>query len=167
MSAPKLVYGRRGVIDRAQPESGEHQGGGPTLGVVDQRLDLLHPELEVTMCDEQLPRLCRAERKLPGPQLGERATGAEPSETQCRVHPCDEHHACIGRQCEKAYDRGQAVLVGNRVQVVENDGHLTFERCDAVDQRVDSVLEGASGPMQQFQRAPPEPRAGASTAVAR
>ena len=108
---------------------------------------------------EQLTSLCRRERQLARPQLGDCAVGTEPCEPESGICSRDADHPRVRRQVRQGMiDRGQALRVGHRLQVVEHDDQLVPERRDAVHELVDGTLDGAAHDAQPLQRPPPEPR---------
>ena len=62
--ASERPHGPRRIVDRPQPQPGEDERGGPALGPLDEHVDLLRAELELTEHHEQLVRLCGGEREL-------------------------------------------------------------------------------------------------------
>ena len=54
----------RRIVDGPQPQPGEDERSGPALGALDEHVDLLRAELELTETHEQLVRLGGGEREL-------------------------------------------------------------------------------------------------------
>ncbi len=122
-------HGPRRIVDGPQPQPGEHERRGPALGALDEHVDLLRAELEMTENHEQLVRLGGGEREIGSTHLGERTGGAQPREPERRIDARDEHDVRVRRKVrEGVVDRRQALPAGHRVQVVEHDDQLALQR---------------------------------------
>jgi hypothetical protein len=76
MAALEPLHRLGRFLELPQPESGEHERGGPPLGARHQRLDVLALQRQLGSDDQQLVRLCERERKLLRAKLGQPAAGA-------------------------------------------------------------------------------------------
>ena len=79
------AHGPRRIVDGPQPQPGEDERGGPALGALDEHVDLLRAELEMTEADEQLVRLGGREREIGRAHLGERTGRTQPREPERRI----------------------------------------------------------------------------------
>ena len=148
-----------GILDGPQPQPGENERRGPALGALDEHVDLLRAELELTETHEQLVRLSGRERELRCTHLDERPGRAQPRQPQRRIDPRDQHHVHVrGKVPEGIVDRRQGLLADHRVQIVEHNDQLTPQRRHLVHQLIDRDLDRAARHAQPPQRAPPQPR---------
>ena len=160
-------HGPRRIVDGPQPQPREDERRRPALGALDEHLDLLRAELEMTENHEQLVRLAAGEREIGLTHLGERAGGAQTCELERRIDARDEDDVRVRRKVrEGVVDRRQAFLAGHRLQVVEHDDQLPAERGDVVEELVDRASTGL--PATPSRRSAPRPSPGRtrSTAVA-
>jgi hypothetical protein len=84
--SPERPHGPRRILDGPQPQPGEDERSGPALGALDERVDLLDAERELTENHEQLVRLGGREREIGCTHLDQRTRGPQPREPQRWIH---------------------------------------------------------------------------------
>ena len=140
--SPELPHGRNRVVERLEPESGQHEGGGPALGALDEDLDLLDTDLQPALVHEELASFGRRQCELVRTDLVQRAPRARRCEPQRRIGARRSDHAHVRRQVlERVVDRRQALLVRHRVHLVEHDHQAAPECSHPVEKLVDYALE--------------------------
>ena len=155
---PNSRTARCRILDGPKPEPGENERGRPSLGALDQQLELLRAEPDVTALDEELSRLREGERQLARAHLRELASGPQPREPQRRIRARAHDHAAVRRETlERIVDGRQAFRVGHGVEVVEHDDDPVRERVHAVHELVDGRLDRAAGDAEPLERTAPEP----------
>jgi hypothetical protein len=157
--SPERQHGSRRIVDGPQPQPREDKRREPPLGALDEHVDLLRGELEMTANHEQLVRLGGSERQLGLTHLGKRTGGAQTSEPERRIDARDQDNVRVRRKVrEGIVDRLQAFPVRHRVQVVEHDDQLARLCGGAVHQLVDRDIDGTARHAEPSQRTPPKPR---------
>ena len=142
-----------GVVDGPQPEAREHERCGPAFRALDQHVDLLVAQLELAQTHEQRVRLGRGKGEVARPQLGELSRRPQLGERERRVDPrADDHAHVLGHVEEGVIERGQAVLFGHGVEIVEHEDHRLSVPAEGAQQLVDGVLDRAPCSTEPTQR---------------
>lgn len=118
--AGELGEERVGVGGLRDAKGGQPQPGGPSAGALVQHLDLCRREVHPGL-GQQLRRLRQGEAQLPGAQLPQSPSEAQPGQRQWRIQPAGENELDGG-----GLDPGEdlqsvhAIRVDQFVQVVED-----------------------------------------------
>ena len=159
LAAVKRLHARMRIVQFPQPEGGEVQARRPTLGSLDEELDVGLVERDLLSMHEQLARLVDAERQVTGADLAQRASRPEAPEWQRRVGPGRHDHPRLLREVlDEVLQRLPARLVGEHVYIVEDDRDRLAVRVHPVQELVDDGLRPRAGRSQPSECATSEPR---------
>jgi hypothetical protein len=134
----------------AQRERRQVERGRPSLRPRLQPLDVFRGQIEFQHVVEKRPRLLVIEAKLAGAQLGELATGTQPTQRQRRIVTCRQNNP---KRVREALDQvGEPFLdlhVRDQVVVVEHENDSPVESSKIVQEQGQNDLNQscARGPV--------------------
>ena len=145
----------------AQPQSGQLQPRGPSLGPRQQPEHVLLGQQRAEPAAEELHRLAGAEPQVLGPQLGQVPAHPQAAERQRRVGPGDEHQVQLRRRAiQQRGDRRVHLGAGDEMVVVQHEDQRSLGRRQFVDERGKHVTQHVgAGRVQPPQGGGPRGRA--------